>query len=101
MLKELTTIGFTEYEAKVYLALLAENPANGYQVSKHSGVPRSMVYEALGRLEARGAVLKKEDRRATLYRPVPPDVLLDHYEEEHQRTLETLRTGLRSVYETQ
>jgi HTH-type transcriptional regulator, sugar sensing transcriptional regulator len=101
MLKELTAIGFTEYEAKVYLALLAENPANGYQVSKRSGVPRSMVYEALGRLEARGAVLKKEDRRATLYRPVPPDVLLDHYEKEHQRTLETLRTGLRSVYETQ
>ena len=32
-------IGFTEYEAKVYLALLREYPATGYQLSKSSGVP--------------------------------------------------------------
>lgn len=50
---DLTRIGFTEYEAKVYLALLRENPATGYQLSKSSGVPRSMVYEALGRLHVR------------------------------------------------
>ena len=33
-----------------HLALLGENPATGYQVSKKAGIPRSMVYEALGRL---------------------------------------------------
>ena len=58
MLQKLAQIGFTEYEAKVYLALLALNPATGYQLSKESGVPRSMVYEALKRLHARGAALE-------------------------------------------
>jgi HTH-type transcriptional regulator, sugar sensing transcriptional regulator len=54
----LTALGFTEYEAKVYLALLREHPATGYQLGKQAGIPRPMVYEALGRLHARGAALK-------------------------------------------
>ena len=73
LLSNLVAAGFSEYEAKVYLALLSEHPATGYQISKSSGVPRSMVYEALGRLHNRGAVLKSEENRATLYRPLPPD----------------------------
>jgi sugar-specific transcriptional regulator TrmB len=47
---KLVTLGFSEYEAKAYLALLQENPATGYQVSKCSGVPRSMIYEVLNKL---------------------------------------------------
>ncbi len=94
----LMAIGYTEYEAKVYLALLRRSPATGYQVSKESGVPRSMVYEALGRLNARGAVLHTDADRATLYRPLPPEVLLDRYEQEHTRLLAGLREGLREAY---
>jgi hypothetical protein len=51
LLNDLNAIGFTEYEAKVYLALLKEHPSTGYQISKMAGIPRSMVYEALGRLD--------------------------------------------------
>lgn len=94
----LTQMGFTEYEAKAYLALLHENPANGYQLSKKSGVPRSMVYEALGRLSARGAVMETIEGRATLYRPVPPQLLLDRYEVEQRQMTEDLREGLDSIY---
>ncbi len=95
---ELMGIGFTEYEAKVYLALLRENPATGYQLSKQAGVPRSMVYEALGRLHARGAVLKTGDYRVTLYRPLPPDQLLDRYEREQNELIEGLRGDLSQLY---
>ncbi len=94
----LVALGFTEYEAKVYLALLTENPATGYQISKKSGVPRSMVYEALGRLHARGAVLEMVEDRATLYRPLPPDILLDSQEAQRQQLVSDLRDGLRRLY---
>jgi Cd2+/Zn2+-exporting ATPase len=97
----LMAIGFTEYEARVYLALLRENPTTGYGLSKKSGVPRSMVYEALGRLDARGAVLKSEERRATLYRPVPPDALLDRYLSEHRQLVGELRSNLLTQFNTQ
>ena len=99
LLTNLTQIGFTEYEAKVYLALLHENPATGYQLSKKSGVPRSMVYEALGRLAVRGAVLESIETRATLYRPLPPEVLLDRYQEEQSRLTAGLRTELKRIYQ--
>jgi sugar-specific transcriptional regulator TrmB len=101
LLTKLVAVGFTEYEAKVYIALLQEYPATGYQISKKSGVPRSMVYEALGRLHARGAVLETGEDRATVYRPLPPDVLLDHYEMEHRRLISELREGLPKLYAAQ
>ncbi|MBS1254074.1 MAG: hypothetical protein MAG451_03130 [Anaerolineales bacterium] len=101
LLEDLTDIGFTEYEAKVYLALLRENPATGYHLSKEAGIPRSMVYEALGRLDVRGAVLKSAEDKATLYRPLPPDALLDRYRQEHRRLMHNLRSGLRQLYVAQ
>ncbi len=95
---DLMAIGFTEYEARVYLALLGENPATGYQLSKNAGIPRSMVYEALGRLHARGAIMRTSDQRAALYRPVPPDLLLDRYAQEQQRLTKALRGSLNALY---
>lgn len=99
LLDELGGLGMTEYEAKVYLALLAEHPATGYQIGKSAGVPRSMVYEALGRLETRGAVLRTSEARAMLYRPVAPDVLLGRYAEETIGRITGLRERLIPLYE--
>ncbi len=98
ILLALREMGFTEYEAKVYLALIDESPATGYQVSKVSSVPRSMVYETLRRLHARGAVLENVEGRTTLYRPLPPEVLLDRSAANHHRLVESLRIELEARY---
>jgi Cd2+/Zn2+-exporting ATPase len=98
---QLMALGLTEYESKVYLALLGENPATGYQISRAAGIPRSMVYEALGRLEARGAVLKTQEEKAAFYRPVDPNALLDRYEKETRARIKTLRAGLLPLYNRQ
>lgn len=95
---DLMRIGFTEYEAKVYLALLSDHPTTGYQISKKSGVPRSMVYETLSRLHARGAVMETVEGRSTLCRPLPPDVLVDQFAANHLRLIESLREGMTRLY---
>ena len=95
---ELVALGFTEYEAKIYLALLKESPANGYQLSKRTGVPRSMVYEALGRLHTRGAVLSSGNERSTIYRPLPPEQLLDKYDRQYQILINSLHEKLDDLY---
>ncbi|NJR71727.1 MAG: TrmB family transcriptional regulator, partial [Gammaproteobacteria bacterium] len=101
LIDQLMALGLTEYESKVYLALLGEHPATGYQIGKAAGIPRSMVYEALGRLEARGAVLKTVEEKAALYRPVSPETLLDRYAEESRIRISELRTGLAPLYNRQ
>ncbi len=98
LLSELKQIGFTEYEAKVYLALLRVYPATGYQLSKESSVPRSMVYETLRRLHSRGVVLETVEERATLYRPLPPKVLIDSHEATHTELVQRLRSGLEEIF---
>lgn len=98
IMSSLMQIGFTGYEAKVYLALLHDSPATGYQISKLSGVPRSMVYDALSRLHVRGKVLESVEDRATLYRPVAPELLLERHEDDHRQLLSTLREGLNTLY---
>jgi sugar-specific transcriptional regulator TrmB len=57
LLPTLQRLGFTEYEAKVYLALLRQSPLTGYAVAQRSGVPRSKVYEVLHGMVERGEVL--------------------------------------------
>jgi sugar-specific transcriptional regulator TrmB len=96
--EQLTRIGFTEYESKVYLALLSQHPATGYQISKESSVPRSMVYETLSRLHSRGAVLETVEDRVTLYRPLPPATLLERLEVERRQLVADLSIGLQALY---
>ncbi|MFN2137445.1 MAG: TrmB family transcriptional regulator [Candidatus Promineifilaceae bacterium] len=99
--KKLMEIGFTEYEAKVYLAMLSVYPATGYQLSKESGVPRSMVYETLKRLHAKGAALETIEGRATFYRPLPPEALLAKHAEDFNQVIGDLRTELTALYENE
>lgn len=50
IIKELQKLGFSQYECKAYIGLLKHSPVTGYEVSKQTGVPRSMIYEVLGKL---------------------------------------------------
>jgi Cd2+/Zn2+-exporting ATPase len=98
LIHELTQIGFTEYDARVYVALLGDHPATGYQISKVSGIPRSMAYASLARLASRGAVLKSAEEKVTTYRPLPPDVLLAQLHQEHESRIQKLAAGLSELY---
>lgn len=71
----LTHLGFTEYEAKTYLALLQQPPLTGYAVARASGVPRSKIYEVLGNLVERGDVLVSYGEPVQ-YSPKPPKELI-------------------------
>ena len=90
----LSQLGFTEYESKTYLALLRSSPATGYQISKDAGIPRSMVYEALGRLSNKGAVMSLPLGDTTRYAPVPVNVLLDNLRHKYEDTLDAAHERL-------
>lgn len=93
----LVSLGFSEYEAKAYLALLQGSPATGYQVSKASGVPRSMIYEVLGKLVARGAAMTLHRQGSNKYAPVPAAGFLDQLQRDHEQLVASLKEDLGSV----
>ena len=88
---KLVKIGFSEYEAKAYIALLRESPVSGYQLSKLSGVPRSMIYEVLGKLTTRGAAMTLHTGGATKYAPVPAAEFLDQLLQEQEDLVASLK----------
>jgi sugar-specific transcriptional regulator TrmB len=94
---KLVEIGFSEYEAKAYVALLRESPVTGYQLSKTSGVPRSMIYEVLGKLTARGAAMTLRKGDSTQYAPVPADEFLDQLRREHEKLTTSIKDDLATL----
>ncbi len=72
----LANLGFSEYEAKTYLALLQQSPLTGYAVARVSGVPRSKIYEVLGNLVERGDVLVSHGEPVQ-YSPKPVRELIE------------------------
>jgi hypothetical protein len=93
--EQLTALGFGEYEARVYVTLLAHGPLSGYEVSRRSGVPRPNVYPALQRLEDRGAVTRLAASRGAHYAARPAAELLERlgrgYRERLRGAAESLR----------
>lgn len=93
-LQDLQALGFSPYEARVYLALLRGGRAKGYEVAKRSGVPRSMVYQALERLVARGAAYRVEEGNGVFYGAVPQEELLNRLEAEAKERFARARESL-------
>lgn len=100
IIKELQKIGFTNYEAKTYIALLQQNPATGYEISKLSGVPRAKVYENISRLINDGIVLVIETE-PTKYVPINPKELLKNKRADFDTTLNKLNDSLLKINEIQ
>jgi len=93
----LMQIGFSEYEAKAYLSLLQKSPVSGYELSKVSGVPRSMIYEVAAKLTARGAAMTVHVGESTKYAPMQPAEYLNQLRREHEKLVDSLKADLTSL----
>ena len=90
--EKLRQLGWSEYEAKCYIALLKTGPATGYRVAKESGVPSAKVYEVLSRLADKGAV--KQDQLAKLFVPVAVAELLGGIRAKQTQIIDQLQDDL-------
>lgn len=100
----LTQFGLTEYEARVYLALLESPGAPAATIARQARIPRTRVYDVLKGLLRRGYVSRTSGKRLT-YRPVSPaEVVEALVAEERARRLRQdaslvqLREGLQELH---
>jgi predicted transcriptional regulator/ferredoxin len=94
---KLQGLGFSQYEAQAYVALLQGNPLNGYELAKASGVPRANIYNVLAKLEERGAVVRVDTEGSVRYSPLAPDELIQRLRQNLQSSLDDTQECLSSV----
>jgi sugar-specific transcriptional regulator TrmB len=73
LVRALKKIGLSEYEARAYIGLVELGEADANEVSRRSGIPRTRIYDVLGRLEAAGIIQRILGSRPAIYSAIPPD----------------------------
>mgnify|MGYP000935008229 FL=1 len=96
LVNALQDMGLSMNEAKAYQALLRRGPANGYEISKRSGITRSVIYGVLDRLVDKGYALAV-DSDPVVYAPLPPSQLVKRYRETYESNIERLECGLKRI----
>jgi sugar-specific transcriptional regulator TrmB len=90
----LQTLGFSLYEARVYVGLLRHGPQNGNEVSKSAGLPSSKVYATLERLASKGIVHSVRHKSKTQYVCISPEELLHRLRDNYAEPLDYLEKTL-------
>lgn len=96
LVEALYDLGFSQYEARCYVGLMAREPQTGYRVAKTTGVPQPKVYETLRRLVARG-VVQELDGDPTLFSAIPPDALFSELKSTFDKRLDEARDSARHL----
>lgn len=99
LIAQFEEIGFSKNEEKAYMALLKEPAINGYEISKKSGVPRSMVYSVIAKLVAKEAIIELRSEPPT-YTPVPVKELVANQKRKTEETLALLEKELQVIEKT-
>jgi sugar-specific transcriptional regulator TrmB len=94
VIERLRQLGFSLYEARIYVALLKYGPQNGNELSKASGVPSSKVYAALEKLSSEGVVQSIREDGSVRYVGVSADDLVDRLERRFSEPIDYLRATL-------
>ncbi len=74
----LRRLGFTQYEAKVYISLLMRGTATASELSDLSNIPYTRVYDVLNQLEEKGLVAIIPGRPLK-FEALDPEIALSNY----------------------
>jgi len=85
--KSLEKVGLTGYEIKTFTSLLKTGELTASDLSQHSGVPYSKIYEVLGMLEEKGWIGSDKSRRQNILL----NLLTLHYKQQNKRSKRTLQ----------
>ena len=92
----LVALGFSRLEAAIYVYLLEESPATGYQIAKAIEKPNANTYQALESMTQRGLLLV-EDGKPRRYRAVPHKEMLCHLDAAYTARVETASKALDAI----
>lgn len=90
----LRELGFTEYEARAYVALIEGGELNGYALAKATGIPRANIYAVADKLVQRGAARRAENNAGVVFVAVAPKRFLRSIEVNQRQVLRVAQNAL-------
>lgn len=96
-IKNLLSLGLSEYEAKAYIALLQERPVSAYEAAKNAGIPTAKIYGVLAKLLEKEMVIKLAEEGKKQYAPLEAEEYLHRYRTRMEGTLDSLEDDLKDV----
>src|SRR5271169_270468 len=97
--EQLTRLGLTEYQSKVFVALAALGPSGVTDINRLSKVPRTKIYETLEELIAKG-VIEFQPGRPMVYRAMQPSLLIKRMTDDYLESAKKAETLLQERYES-
>jgi len=92
-------LGLSEYEAKVYIALISAGVANARVLSVMSGVPRTKVYSVLKKLIEMGLIIEVPEEPKK-FAATAPKTAFESYLRSYREIVENLLSVVSSLEET-
>jgi sugar-specific transcriptional regulator TrmB len=96
LLDDLQGLGFSDYEARAYVALLQMPPATAYEVSKTADLPKSNAYAVLESLHRKQAV-QPVSEAPVRYMAVAPEILFGSIAASTEQRCARITTQLKSL----
>ncbi|RLG21582.1 hypothetical protein DRN74_01625 [Candidatus Micrarchaeota archaeon] len=87
LVSKLKTLGFTDYEAKAYIALVSSGAASVTEISQICDVPRSNLYSVLEKLNEKGFV-EIQRGRPIMFQAVKPSKALNEQVDKLTKSIE-------------
>jgi predicted transcriptional regulator len=98
-LKSLESLGFTNYESKVFYVLFEGHLLTASEIAKKSGIPRSSAYDILKSFAEKGICNEVLTSSVVRYEIIDPKVVEDKIEKDINDTFKTKMTKLRESFD--
>jgi sugar-specific transcriptional regulator TrmB len=95
---KLKSLGFTEYESKVFLALLKGHNMSAPEIAKSAKIRRTDVYDIMKSFAEKGFCNEIITNSVLMYEMSDPDIILDKLELKAQKDNENHIKGLKDTF---
>ena len=96
LVRDLTALGLTTYEAKAYVALIGRDSFTAAQVARQGQLPRQRIYDVLGSLVEKGLASSRPGA-VLKYAAVAPEQAIERLVLSHRKSLEALERSAADV----
>jgi len=98
LVQKLKSLGFNEYESKIFIALIKGHNMSVPDIAKSAKIRRTDVYDIMKSFVERGYCNEIETNRTLMYEMIDPDVILDKLELKAQKENEKHLANLKDTF---